>query len=94
MEKPILKVMDEIASIPNVVGAVVADKDGLCIAAQGSASKTSAGLLSSISIQANQLSTGASLDSMSPVVIIETEDTCVFVKTDSDVTTAIYKSTS
>jgi len=93
MEKPILKQMDEIITSPNVVGALVADQDGLCISSQGiSSPKSTAGLIASLSMQANRLSTGATIGSSSPVVVIETENTCVLVKTDDGITTAVFKS--
>jgi len=88
-----MKQLDEITASPNVVGALVADQDGLCIVSHGLASsKSTAGLISSLSAQADKLSTGATIGSRSPVVVIETENTCFLVKTDDGITTAVYKS--
>jgi len=71
----------------------VADQDGLCIISHGlSSSKSTAGLISSLSGQADRLSTGATIGSRSPVVVIETENTCVLIKTDDGITTAVFKS--
>jgi predicted regulator of Ras-like GTPase activity (Roadblock/LC7/MglB family) len=92
MEKAVLKQVEEMSSMPHVIGSVCTDKDGLCIVSHGCVvNKTTAGLASSIAGQANRLSTGASIDSNSPVVCLETENTLVLIKTDANITTAVFK---
>jgi len=89
----VLKQVEEITSMPNVIGSLCTDKDGLCLVSQGCAAlnKTTAGLVSSLAGQANRLSTGASIDSNSPVVCLQTENTLLLIKTDANITTAVFK---
>jgi len=93
MEKAVLKQVEEISSQPNVIGSLCTDRDGLCIVSQGcgAGNKTTAGLISSIAGQANRLTAGAPIDSNSPVVCVETENTLLLIKSDANITTAVFK---
>ncbi|KAJ8729732.1 hypothetical protein PYW08_001313 [Mythimna loreyi] len=59
MEKELDRVVEEIMSTPNVSGCLVADHQGLCLAAKGTAHVDSAGIVVAISEQAD---TGPSLE--------------------------------
>jgi len=90
MEKPLKKEIDEIMLQPSVTGVLCVDADGLCVAAQGSASKASSGLMSAIASQAASLRP----DAPAPVVVLESDSTTTLIKSHSGTTVAVYKSSA
>jgi len=88
MEKALKKEVDEVMSQPSVNGVLCIDSDGLCVAAHGSASKTSSGLVAAVASQAAGLRPNAP----APVVVLETDAGTTLIKSHSGTTVAIYKS--
>ena len=88
MEKALKKEVEEVMSQPSVTGVLCVDSDGLCVAAQGSASKTSSGLVAAVASQAAALRPNAP----APVVVLESDVGTTLVKSHSGTTVAIYKS--
>jgi len=88
MEKALKKEVDEVMSQPSVTGVLCVDSDGLCLAAQGSASQTSSGLVAAVASQAAGLRPNTS----APVVVLETDSGTTLIKSHSGTTVAVYKS--
>lgn len=91
MEKTIYKTMEKTMELPNVNGVLLADADGLCIAAQGTAKQSSAGLISSLAKQA--LATQPSDSTwLYPVITVETDNNKkIVIRSTVKATTALYK---
>lgn len=71
-------------------GVLVADKTGLCIARDGNVPSVTAGVARSIAIQSSAF---FSDEKAAPLVVIETEDTKVFIKSQpSGITSVVHKS--
>ena len=90
MEKALKKEVEEVMSQPSVTGVLCVDADGLCVAAHGSASKTSSGLVSALASQAASLRP----DAPAPVVVLESDATTTLIKSHSGTTVAVFKSTA
>lgn len=76
----------------DVQGVLVADKTGLCIARDGNIPSATAGVARSIAIQANSFFPSSD-EKAAPLVVIETEDTKVLIKSrSSGITSVIHKS--
>jgi len=88
MEKALKKEIDEVMTQPSVTGVLCVDSDGLCVAAHGSASKTSSGLVAAVASQAAGLRPNAP----APVVVLETDVGTTLIKSHSGTTVAVYKS--
>ena len=88
MEKVLEKHLDETFRLPGVAGVLCADENGLCLAAKGIAEKSAAGNIASIAKQAAQLHPNSSSH---PVICIESETGSVLIKSQDDITMAIYK---
>jgi len=88
MEKALKKEMDDVMSQPSVTGVMCVDSDGLCVAAHGSASKTSSGLVAAVASQA----AGLRPNNPAPVVVLETDVGTTLIKSHSGTTVAICKS--
>jgi len=90
MEKALKKEIDEVMSQPSVTGVLCVDTDGLCVAAHGSASKTSSGLVAAVASQSASLRP----DAPAPVVVLESDTETTLIKSHASTTVAIYKSAS
>jgi len=90
MEKALKKEVDEVMAQPSVTGVLCVDSDGLCVAAHGSASKTSSGLVSALASQA----AGLRPDAPAPVIVLESDAATTLIKSHSGTTVAIFKSTA
>jgi len=90
MEKALKKEVDEVMAQPSVTGVLCVDSDGLCVAAHGSASKTSSGLVSVLASQAAALRP----DAPTPVIVLESDAATTLIKSHSGTTVAVYKSTA
>jgi len=90
MEKALKKEVDEVMSQPSVTGVLCVDSDGLCVAANGSVSKTSSGLIAAMASQAAGLRPNAP----APVVVLETDAGTTLIKSHSGTTVAVYKTTA
>ncbi|XP_055610079.1 ragulator complex protein LAMTOR5 [Uranotaenia lowii] len=86
MEEQVDHILDKIISAPGNVGCLLANNQGLCIGARGSASGKSAGLLVAISEQASKLDPNCN----APVVSLDAGDkVCIIYK--NGITGAVYK---
>ncbi|XP_069101401.1 ragulator complex protein LAMTOR5 homolog [Argopecten irradians] len=88
MEKTLEKSMEETFRVPGVAGVLCADEHGLCLSSKGIAKKETAGQLASLARQAQQLHPV----NPSPVIAIEADGGTVLIKSESDITMAVYKS--
>lgn len=88
MEKALKKEVDEVMSQPSVTGILCVDSGGLCVAAHGSASKTSSGLVSALASQAAALRP----DAPAPVIVLESDAATTLIKSHSGTTVAVFKS--
>jgi len=88
MEKALKKEIDDVMSQPSVTGVLCVDSDGLCVAAHGSASQTSSGLVAAVASQAAGLRPNA----LAPVVVLETDGGTTLIKSHTGTTVAVYKS--
>lgn len=84
------KEVEELMSQPSVTGVLCVDADGLCVAAHGSASQTSSGLVSALASQAAALRP----DALAPVIVLESDAAATLIKSHSGTTVAVYKSTA
>lgn len=73
--------------VPGISGALCADNNGLCLAARGCKPEL-AGHVASIAQQAAQLYPNTST---TPVICIESEGGSVLIKSENDVTMAMFK---
>ncbi|XP_075991292.1 late endosomal/lysosomal adaptor, MAPK and MTOR activator 5 [Anticarsia gemmatalis] len=87
MEKELDRVVEEIMSTPNVSGCLVADHQGLCLAAKGSAHVDSAGIIVAISEQACKIQPNLK----PPTVCLETEKKQCLIQRHGTITGAIFK---
>ncbi|XP_062569387.1 ragulator complex protein LAMTOR5-like [Saccostrea cucullata] len=87
MERQLEKHLEETCRVPGISGALCADNNGLCLAARGCKPEL-AGQVANIVRQAAQLHPNSST---SPVVCIESEGGSVLIKSEGDVTMAIFK---
>ncbi|XP_071452147.1 ragulator complex protein LAMTOR5 [Hetaerina americana] len=87
MEENLDKCLEEINQLPNVIGVMYADRQGLCLGAKGHASNESAGIITAIADQAAKLEP----NSKPPVVLLESETKQCFIQKADSVTAAIYK---
>jgi len=90
MEKALKKEVEEVMSQPSVTGVLCVDSDGLCVAAHGSASKTSSGLVAAVASQA----AGLRPDAPAPVIVLESDAMTTLIKSHAGTTVAVYKSTA
>lgn len=88
MEANLNTEIEETMNQQGVVGVICTDSQGLCLAAEGSASPHSAGVITALAQQASQLSPE---QSTSPVVCLESDKGNVLVKTHNHINVAIYK---
>ncbi|XP_041347815.1 ragulator complex protein LAMTOR5-like [Gigantopelta aegis] len=88
MEKNLEKQLDETFRIPGVTGVLCTDKNGLCLAAKGTAKKQTSGPISALARQAKDVSSQAGT---SPVVCIESETGSVLIKSEDGLTVAVFK---
>ncbi|KAG6452964.1 ragulator complex protein LAMTOR5 [Manduca sexta] len=87
MEKELDKVIEEIMSTPNVSGCLVADHQGLCLAAKGTAHVDSAGIVVAISEQACKIQPNLK----PPTVCLETDKKQCLIQRHGTITEAIFK---
>ncbi|KAJ0181555.1 hypothetical protein K1T71_002277 [Dendrolimus kikuchii] len=87
MEKDLDKVIEEIMATPNVSGCLVADYQGLCLAATGDVHVDSAGIIVAISEQACKLEPNLK----PPTVCLETDKRQCLIQRHGTITGAIYK---
>nr|XP_022302047.1 ragulator complex protein LAMTOR5 homolog [Crassostrea virginica] len=87
MERQLEKHLEETCRVPGISGALCADNNGLCLAARGCKPEL-AGHVASIAQQAGQLHPNAST---TPVICIESEGGSVLIKSENDVTMAMFK---
>lgn len=88
MEKSLDKCLSDATAIPGVIGVVCTDSQGLCLQSKGKLSNHSSGLISFLAETAAKLEPDSK---DSPVVILESDSTNVYIKTVGKITTAIYK---
>lgn len=86
MEAQVESVMSSIMANPDVVGVLCTDGNGLCLGAQGRASRSSSGFIQALAANARKLS-----DDESPVVTVETQTMRIMISEASDLTVAVYK---
>lgn len=87
MEKDLDRVVDEIISTPNVKGCLVADHQGLCLAARGTAHVDSAGIIVAVSEQACKIEPNLK----PPTVCLETDKKQCLIQRHGTITGAIFK---
>lgn len=82
-------VVESVASQPGVVGVLVSDKHGLCLAATSSVrgAEAAAGFVSALVTRATELSD----DEMAPTIAIETDGKQIFIQQKDDLTLAVYR---
>ncbi|XP_065164221.1 ragulator complex protein LAMTOR5 [Atheta coriaria] len=88
MEKPLERVMDETMAVPQVLGCIFADHQGLCLGAKGNASTESAGILGAIAEQASKLEP----HNRAPVITLESDNKICIIQRSGTITGAVYKS--
>ncbi|KAF5289729.1 hypothetical protein FQA39_LY03646 [Lamprigera yunnana] len=87
MEKHLDRVMDDVLSIPGVIGCVFADHQGLCLGAKGKATTESAGIVGAMAEQAAKLEP----QHKSPIIIFENDTCACIIQRSGTITGAIYK---
>lgn len=87
MEKELDRVIEEIMATPNVNGCLVADYQGLCLAAKGTVHVDSAGIIVAISEQACKIQPNLK----PPTVCLETDKRQCLIQRHGTITGAIYK---
>ncbi|XP_048507256.1 ragulator complex protein LAMTOR5 homolog isoform X2 [Athalia rosae] len=70
MERNLERTMDNVTNVEGVIGCILADRQGLCLGAKGSASSESAGLIAAIADEAAKLEP----DSKAPVIALESDN--------------------
>lgn len=87
MENDLDKVVEEIMSMPNVSGCLIADPQGLCLASKGAAHVDSAGIIVAISEQACKIQPNMK----PPTVCLETDKKQCLIQRHGTITGAIFK---
>ncbi|KPI98491.1 PREDICTED: ragulator complex protein LAMTOR5 homolog [Papilio xuthus] len=87
MEKDLDKVVDEIMATPQINGCIVADHQGLCLAAKGTAHVDSAGIIVALSEQACKIQPNLK----PPTICLETDKKLCLVQRHGTITGAIFK---
>ncbi|XP_050071664.1 uncharacterized protein LOC126559537 [Anopheles maculipalpis] len=86
MEHQVDNLLDKIMDVPGNIGCLLANNQGLCLGAKGTASEQSAGIIVAISDLASKLDPASG----SPVISLESNDKiCMIHK--HGITGAIYK---
>ncbi|VEL28942.1 unnamed protein product [Protopolystoma xenopodis] len=80
------KCLDDVFKYPKVTGVACIDSEGLCILSRGDIEPSSSGLMNSIYKHARELENDDEL-----VVVVEKEDSSVFLCRSNKVLTAIVK---
>jgi hypothetical protein len=70
-----------------VIGVVVSDKHGLCLAATGSVRDEASGYVTALVTRATELSD----DELAPTIAIETDAKQIFIQQKEELTLALYK---
>jgi len=88
MDQQLEQTFSSILSQSGVVGAVCADKNGLCLCARGTLSPSVSGFITSIAQHSKILS--SEKDEI-PSICIETESSNIFIRSQEDITVGISK---
>mmetsp|Transcript_14179 Transcript_14179/g.34669 ORF Transcript_14179/g.34669 Transcript_14179/m.34669 type:complete len:88 (-) Transcript_14179:221-484(-) len=87
MDKSVTSAVAAVMSEPEIKGVVCAGKQGLALASAGTASGEVAGFVTSISARASTLEVGKTR----PTIVIESTSGKVLIRSNNNVTMAIYK---
>lgn len=90
MERNLEKTLDEISNTDGIVGCLLADHAGLCLAAKGNASSDSAGIVAAIADQVAKLEP----KSPAPIISLQNDTRQCLVQRQGPVVGAIYKDIS
>ncbi|XP_015524196.1 ragulator complex protein LAMTOR5 homolog [Neodiprion pinetum] len=90
MERNLEKTMDNVTNVEGVIGCILADRQGLCLGAKGSASGQSAGLIAAIADEVAKLEP----ESNAPIIALESDNRQCIIQRQGPIVGAIYKAIS